>query len=803
MADEAYRLSFFTDKKHSRIEREKQLSVQAGEIVGKLHAQLSAQYKNIETDEREQYSLNVLVVRLVFLLYAEDAGLLQHKDAFLDYMKQFESSQMRTALTELFEVLDTPVDQRDPYLSEDLLAFPYINGGLYSKNADIVIPQFTDQIRLDLLLEASQKFNWSKISPTIFGAVFESTLNPETRRAGGMHYTSIENIHKVIDPLFLNDLTQELEGIEGERVEKKRKVMLQAFQRKLASLNIFDPACGSGNFLTESYLSLRNLENRVIESLQGDQVSFDVDTESLIRVSISQFYGIEINDFAVSVAKTALWIAEEQMMEATQEIVLAPFDFLPLKSNSNIHEGNALRMDWNDVLPAEKCSFICGNPPFYGSSMCSSTQKKEIVDLFGKEVKRSSSIDYVSGWFYVASEYMTHSDISRAAFVSTNSITIGEQVFPVWNTLFRRFDISIDFAWRSFIWKNEASNQAHVHVVVIGFSPRSRQQKDKYIFDSNSKALLAQNVSPYLCDAPNIIVESRASQISNAKKITKGCQPTDGGNYIFTQKEKDDFVHQEPLAEKYFHLFLGSSELLKNKKRYCLYLGRTDLSDIEAMPLVLERVEAVRNMRLKSSAAPTRKMADKPLNFFFEAIPSSTYIVIPEVSSERRAYIPIAILSPEIMVSNKLWVMMDAGLYEFGILSSQIHNAWMRTVTGRLKSDYQYSGAVVYNNFVWPGAPKQESDEPKEALVESRVRAMIEAAAQGVLDAREAHPGKSLAHLYDPDKMPADLLAAHKALDAAVEEAYGVDFDGDEEKIVAHLFKLYAQATAAESNSKK
>lgn len=385
LPEESYRLSFFTDKKHSRIEQEKQLSVQAGEIVGKLYNQLSAQYKNIETDKHEQYSLNVLIVRLVFLLYAEDAGLLQRKDAFLDYMKQFDFSQMRTALINLFEVLNTPEDKRDPYLSEDLLEFPYINGDLYSNKANITIPQFTEQIRLDLLLEASQKFDWKKISPTIFGAVFESTLNPETRRAGGMHYTSVENIHKVIDPLFLNELTKELEEIEGEKVEKNRKIMLQAFQKKLASLNIFDPACGSGNFLTESYLSLRKLENRVIESLQGDQISFDIDTDSIIQVSISQFYGIEINDFAVSVAKTALWIAEEQMMEATQEVVVAPFHFLPLKSNSSIVEGNALRMDWNDVLPAEKCTYICGNPPFIGGKLMNKEQRQEIVDLYGKK----------------------------------------------------------------------------------------------------------------------------------------------------------------------------------------------------------------------------------------------------------------------------------------------------------------------------------------------------------------------------------------------------------------------------------
>lgn len=650
LPEESYRLSFFTDKKHSRIEQEKQLSVQAGEIVGKLYNQLSAQYKNIETDKHEQYSLNVLIVRLVFLLYAEDAGLLQRKDAFLDYMKQFDSSQMRTALINLFEVLNTPEDKRDPYLSEDLLEFPYINGDLYSNKANITIPQFTEQIRLDLLLEASQKFDWKKISPTIFGAVFESTLNPETRRAGGMHYTSVENIHKVIDPLFLNDLTKELEKIEGEKVEKNRKIMLQTFQKKLASLNIFDPACGSGNFLTESYLSLRKLENRVIESLQGDQISFDLDTDSLIQVSISQFYGIEINDFAVSVAKTALWIAEEQMMEATQEVVMAPFNFLPLKSNSNIHEGNALHIDWNDVLPAEKCSYICGNPPFLGYSIQNESQKNDMrkiwIDSDGKPVKAAGKIDYVSAWYYLACVYMEANKKIRAAFVSTNSICQGDQVTPIWKTLYDKFNISINFAWQTFIWDSEATDQAHVHVVIIGFSLGNIDSL-KMIYKSLGDAKETDTINFYLQSAPISFIEKKSKPICNAPLMKTGNRPADGGHLLIEQNDLQLFFNQDPNYRKYIKRFVGSEEYIKGDFRYCLWLVDLSLDQINKMPLIRERVEACKQDRL-NGAADRKKLAKTP-HLMREQINPNEYILVPRVSSQRREYVPIGFLLQTIL----------------------------------------------------------------------------------------------------------------------------------------------------------
>ena len=780
LPEESYRLSFFTDKKHSRIEQEKQLSVKAGEIVGELYSQLSSQYKNIETDKHEQFSLNVLIVRLVFLLYAEDAELFK-KDAFLHYMKKFESSQMRGALISLFEVLNTPINKRDPYLSEELLAFPYVNGDLYSNKMDIVIPQFTEEIRLNLLLKASQKFNWKKISPTIFGAVFESTLNPETRRAGGMHYTSIENIHKVIDPLFLSDLTSELERIEGEKVEKNRKIMLRAFQKKLASINILDPACGSGNFLTESYLSLRKLENRVIESLQGNQTSLDIDTDSLIQVSISQFYGIEINDFAVSVAKTALWIAEEQMMEATQEIIMAPFNFLPLKSNSNICESNALRMDWNEVLPAEKCTYIAGNPPFYGGMQMTREQKNEIRDVFNN-LKGVGELDYVTAWYAKAAEYAKGKAV-KCCFVSTNSICQGLPVGIFWRYIKEHCGFDIDYAYRTFVWNNEATDQAHVHVVIVGFSERSKATENKTIFTTDGIALKANHINGYLMPNEDIYVTEVSNPLSNVPAMRFGSMPRTKG-FTLTAEQRERFIAENPLSEKWIRPYWGAEEFLNRKERYCLWLVDANSQEIERCPLVVERIDQVREERLASKAAPTRKFAKTPTLFAQIAQPEGDgdYLLVPQVSSERRDYIPIAFVSNEVIASNLAYLVPSATIYHFGVMSSQFHNAWVRMVAGRMKSDYRYAKDLVYNTFIWP----EINTAQKQA---------IEECAQAILDVRDKHSDKKIGDIYKRDKMPSDLQAAHKALDAAVEEAYGVDFNGNEEKIVAHLFKLYAEIT--------
>lgn len=778
LLDQVYLFDFFFDKSQSRLVKEKELSVEAGEIVGKLYDAFAEQYLSLEDSIEEQRSLNVLIVRLVFLLYAEDAGLFDQHQAFYKYMEGFNTQQSRQALIELFKILDTPEDKRDPYTDPKLLSFPYVNGSLFSDET-IIVPQFTDDLRVELLLNASRRFDWKDISPTIFGAVFESTLNPETRRAGGMHYTSIENIHKVIDPLFLDDLKTELIKIEGEKVERKRRFALREFQQKLASLNIFDPACGSGNFLTESYIQLRRLENRILESIQGEgqsSIGFDGDADP-IKVSIQQFYGIEINDFAVSVAKTALWIAESQMLTETQDIVQRYIDYFPLTTNAAIVEGNALRMDWNDVLPASECSYIIGNPPFVGDLSNAQREDRELV--FGK---RGGVLDYVACWYKKATGYMEGTSIA-CAFVSTNSITQGQQVEPLWRPLFQQ-GIKILFAYQSFVWKNEALHQAHVHVVIIGFAYKERKSKTLYF--ENGSTVEATNINGYLQDQPNFFVESRVKPICNVPEMIRGGEATDWGYFMLSDEERLKLLKEDPEIMKWIKPFTQGYELINGVKRYCLWFKDANLDEVNQHPLLTERIQQVKEKRVKSNKKATQRKAETPWLFGeIINIDSDAYIAIPQVSSQRRNYIPIAIKEAECVPGNKLLTIPQGGLYEFGVISSNMHNAWMRTVCGRMKSDYQYSATIVYNNFVWPNSNDVQ-------------RALIESAAQTVLNVRERHYGQTLADLYDPDKMPSDLLEAHKALDRAVEEAYGVDFNGDEEKIVAYLFKLYAEATESD-----
>ena len=502
-------LDFLTNRETKQVTDEMKLSLDAGRLVGQIYDAFLKQYKNPEDPETLK-SLNKLCVRIVFCLYGEDAGIFGKKGMFHDYMAQFDASRARKGLRDLFRVLDQKPEDRDPYLADDdplLAAFPYVNGGLFS-DENIEIPPFTDEIMGLILREASDNFDWSEISPTIFGAVFESTLNPETRRSGGMHYTSIENIHKVIDPLFLDDLKAELEEIKQISVAKTQEKRLRELQDKLAGLSWLDPAAGSGNFLTESYLSVRKIENEILSLLSHGQITMGFENISPIKVSISQFYGIEINDFAVTVARTALWIAENQMMKATEDIVHMSLDFLPLKTNAHIVEGNALRMDWNDVVPKEKLNYIMGNPPFVGYSLQSKEQKDDILSIYvdekGKPYKTAGKIDYVSGWYWKASEMMQGTTI-RAALVSTNSITQGEQVSPIWNPLYSRFGIHIDFAYRTFIWDSEATLKAHVHCVIIGFSC-SVNNKEKRLYYGN-KFEIVTNINAYLIDYESIFVE--------------------------------------------------------------------------------------------------------------------------------------------------------------------------------------------------------------------------------------------------------------------------------------------------------
>lgn len=781
---ELYRLSFITDKSNSRLEKEKTLSVKAGAVVGKLYNSFAEQYQNIDTDEQEQKSLNVLIVRLVFLLYAEDAGLLQHHGALYDYLKPIPVPQMRQAIIDLFKVLNTPdgtggtKDERDPYMNPELLAFPYINGGLFSDET-LIIPQFTDQIKLDLLVEASSKFDWAEVSPTIFGAVFESTLNPETRHEGGMHYTSVENIHKVIDPLFLDELRGKLEKIEALKSDRDRRIRLKAFQNELASIKIFDPACGSGNFLTESYLSLRKLENRVLENLQGEQTSFEVGGDSsIIKVKLSQFYGIEINDFAVSVAKTALWIAESQMIEATQEIVMQVLDFLPLTSNSNIVEGNALRMDWNDVLSADRCTYVIGNPPFIGSSLRTAQQTDDMDCIAFQGQRKWGKIDYCGAWYYMAARYMQDNPSIRAAFVSTNSLCQGEQVEPMWKHLFE-MGVHIDFAHRTFVWNSEAIDQAHVHCVIIGFS--FGQSTSKIIFQDD-EALTVININGYLSDAPDVFIPARSKAVDKLHKpVVQGNKPVDGGNLIIKVEDRASFLNRNPQLEEYIRPYIGAEEFLNGKERYCLWLKNAPHSILSSSKDLSERLEAIRAMRNDSPTKEFREYANSPELFVQDRQPDTDYLVFPSHTSERREYVPIGYLDKDTIVSNAVYVVPNASFVDFGLVSSKLHNAWIHVVAGRLKSDFRYT-PVVYNSFPYP-----QLDADKEENIKK--------AAEAILEIRAHYDDQSLSDLYDPEKMPNELRDAHKVLDAAVTNAYGIDSESSEDVMVAHLFRLYAEAT--------
>lgn len=781
---ELYRLSFITDKSNSRLEKEKTLSVKAGAVVGKLYNSFAEQYQNIDTDEQEQKSLNVLIVRLVFLLYAEDAGLLQHHGALYDYLKPIPVPQMRQAIIDLFKVLNTPdgtggtKDERDPYMNPELLAFPYINGGLFSDET-LIIPQFTDQIKLDLLVEASSKFDWAEVSPTIFGAVFESTLNPETRHEGGMHYTSVENIHKVIDPLFLDELRGKLEKIEALKSDRDRRIRLKAFQNELASIKIFDPACGSGNFLTESYLSLRKLENRVLENLQGEQTSFEVGGDSsIIKVKLSQFYGIEINDFAVSVAKTALWIAESQMIEATQEIVMQVLDFLPLTSNSNIVEGNALRMDWNDVLSADRCTYVIGNPPFIGSSLRTAQQTDDMECIAFQGQRKWGKIDYCGAWYYMAARYMQDNPSIRAAFVSTNSLCQGEQVEPMWKHLFE-MGVHIDFAHRTFVWNSEAIDQAHVHCVIIGFS--FGQSTSKIIFQDD-EALTVININGYLSDAPDVFIPARSKAVDKLHKpVVQGNKPVDGGNLIIKVEDRASFLNRNPQLEEYIRPYIGAEEFLNGKERYCLWLKNAPHSILSSSKDLSERLEAIRAMRNDSPTKEFREYANSPELFVQDRQPDTDYLVFPSHTSERREYVPIGYLDKDTIVSNAVYVVPNASFVDFGLVSSKLHNAWIHVVAGRLKSDFRYT-PVVYNSFPYP-----QLDADKEENIKK--------AAEAILEIRAHYDDQSLSDLYDPEKMPNELRDAHKVLDTAVTNAYGIDSESSEDVMVAHLFRLYAEAT--------
>ena len=864
-----HRLSFLVDDANAHIKKELEVSIKAGEIVGVLYDKILAQYKEPENIE-SQKALNKLCVRLVFCLYAEDAGVFGGRSMFHDYMAQFAASEFREKLIKLFRMLDTKVEDRDPYEDEALLAFPYVNGGMFS--GDIEIPRFNDEIRDLILQRASDDFDWSQISPTIFGAVFESTLNPETRRAGGMHYTSIENIHKVIDPLFLDDLRKEMADIKALSVAKVKKDKAKAFQDKLSRLKFLDPACGSGNFLTESYTNLRRLENEALRIIYGsDRVIGEI--AHPIKVSISQFYGIEINDFACSVAQTALWIAESQMMMETDEIVGFDLDPLPLKNYTNIKEGNALRLNWSEweepddttviladharVYPVDEMpvtmayepeirygnvdlyspdiktepfpkrrrvqyvdfDYIMGNPPFLGARVMSARQKDDLVAVFGSKWKNVGNMDYVTGWYKKAALLMKGNPRVHAAFVSTNSVTQGEQVTNLWKPLME-YGIHIDFAWRTFIWDSEASQKAHVHCVIVGFSS-DRSEGNRRIFEGPN-VTIASNINGYLMDGVNVFAESRQHPLCDVPEIGIGNKPIDGGFYLFKDDEKDEFVKKESGAAKYFRRWYGSDEFINRRPRWCLWLGDANPVELIRLPECMKRVEAVRKYRLASTSAGTVKLADRPTHFHVENMPKENYLLIPETSSVNRMYIPMGFMSPDVLCSNAVRLIPNASLYHFGVLTSSVHNAWMRVVCGRLKSDFRYSKDIVYNNFPWPLKDAKivsSQNNTKQAKGEvgnftsliakgevgnftsliakgevGNFTSLIESTAQAILDARAKYPDCSLADLYDEAAMPPELRRAHQENDRAVMQAFGfntIAINDNEAPIVAELFKLY------------
>ena len=780
-------LDFLVDTSAQQIIDEKKLSIDAGVLVSKIYHELSNAYSlhaDIK-DESIQKSLNMLIVRLVFLLYADDTGILGDENIFQKFIERQEPSNIRQILMQLFKVLNTPEDKRDPFLSDDYKQFKYVNGGMFA-DENVIIPQFTDELKDLVVNEAGKGFNWANISPTIFGAVFESTLNPDTRREGGMHYTSIENIHKVIDPLFLNDLNDEFDKIQNIPNARDRVASAKEFQDKLAKLKFFDPACGSGNFLTETYLSLRKMENKCLRIIVGNNSALNLDSDIRVKVKIQNYYGIEINDFAVSVARTAMWIAESQMWDESQNIIFSTEDFLPLDSNDSIYEGNALRMNWEDIVKPYDLNYIMGNPPFVGYSQQNKDQKADLktvcVNKKGKTIPNVGKIDYVAGWYYKTARFIQTTTI-EVSFVSTNSVSQGDQVYPIWKSLLEDYNLNILFAYTQFNWMNEAKNKAQVHVVIIAFDClMNKNHKVKTIF-TNDQIINVKHISPYLKELPDILVKARTKPLLDIPKMVTGNRPADGGALILTPQEKDELIAKEPKAQKWIKHFVGAQEYLRNKQRYCLWLVGIGPRELNEMPLVKRRVEMCKQNRLQG--APDRvKLAQTPWLFREQQNPQS-YMIVPLVSSYNRKYIPIGYLDGDYIPSNRVTIIPDATKYELGVLESSTHMAWMRTVTGRMEIDFNYSKKIVYNCFPWP----EVDNEQKQKISET---------AQAILDARKLYPDSSLADLYDPLTMPIELHKAHEANDKAVLKAYGLPTNATEQEIVQHLFKMYEELTKDE-----
>lgn len=739
------------------------------------------------------HALEVYLVRLLFCLFAEDTGIFERTQftEFIEQKTREDGSDLAAQLSQLFDILNTPETARLKNIDETLAGFPYVNGKLFEER--LPFASFDSDMRSALLYCCA--LDWSGISPAIFGSLFQNIMDetPNARRNLGAHYTTEENILKLIRPLFLDQLHAEFDKIT--RTVKGRTQNLQAFHVRLASLKFLDPACGCGNFLVIAYRELRLLELKVLRELHSDgQLMLDI--SAIVQVNVDQFHGIEIEEFPAQIAQVALWLTDHQMNAQISEEFGRYFIRLPLNKSARIVHGNALRLDWNEVVAANECDYVMGNPPFIGKTYLNEAQRIDVATIF-HDTRNAGLLDYVACWYRKATDYIAAHPATQVAFVSTNSITQGEQVGVLWPDLLQR-GVHIHFAHRTFQWSSEASGKAAVHCVIIGFGLHKAVQKMIFEYadiQGEPHAVSAANINPYLVDAPNVVLENRTGPICNVPKMINGSKPADGGNLLLTDEEKHRFLEIEPQAEKFIHPFLGADEFINKVSRWCLWLIGVSPDELRAMPHVMKRVEAVKAMRLASKDAQTKKDAATPALFQKVRQPSEPYLLVPSVSSENRLYVPIGYLQPETIVSNLVYAIPNATLYHFGILTSTMHNAWMRTVCGRLKSDYRYSVGIVYNNFPWPEIPPS-SPLTKGRSAPARGIPAIETAAQAVLDARALFPGSTLADLYDPLSMPPQLVRAHQDLDRAVDAAYGKKSFVSEAERVAFLFERYQALTS-------
>ncbi len=765
---------FIAGYQKTTVVAEDPVNIEAAEKMAKLHDKL-------KKEGYEGHDLEVMLVRLVFCLFSEDTGVFERslfRDLLINYTRE-DGSDLGMVLAQLFQTLNQPEDKRQKTLPQHFADFAYINGKLFEEQ--LPISSFNSEMRQSLL--DATTLNWSYISPAMFGSLFQGVMDTELRRNLGAHYTEEANILKVVKPLFLDGLWEEF-----KKCKKNRKKLIE-FHNKLASLIFFDPACGCGNFLVITYRELRHLELEVLKALFPKDITGQRQTvisiKELVKVNVDQFYGIEIEEFPSQIAQTALWLTDHQMNLLVSEAFGLYFVRLPLTTAPHIFYGNALEVSWENFVDPTELNYILGNPPFGGSKYQSKEQRSEVKSV-ASGIKRSGILDYVTAWYLIASKFIQDTKI-EVGFVSTNSITQGEQVDVLWSELINRRGVYINFCHRTFQWTSEARGKAAVHCVIIGFSQFSRKKKFIYDYEtpkSEPRKISAQNINPYLVDGPSVTLPNRSKPICDIPSLGIGNKPIDGGNYLFLPHEKEYFLIKEPHAEKYFRRWVGAQEFLNSNERWCLWLGDCPPNDLRKMPEALKRVDLVKKYREASKSAPTRKLAKTPTRFHVENMPKGNFLVIPGVSSERREYIPIGFMPPDVIASNLVNITGSASLYHFGVLSSSMHMAWMRYVAGRLKSDYRYSIGIVYNNFPWPEKPTEKQTEP------------VEKSAQSVIDVREKYPDSTLSDLYDPLTMPQDLRKAHQRLDKAVDKCYRPQAFTTELNRVEYLFSLYEKITA-------